>query len=169
MRSENVCALWKVTTGFVVLSAALLSPRCTHAQTTYIVHEGATPLSATISAEARYVRAQGQFLESAAAARKVNAEAVAIEIDNSVAYVKAYWKRKSVWEEEYRKRHPTVVQLEKQVQENLRHCMREQYQRFLKSDVTDQLNWLLRGMSGPAWPPSISRANSCPILGSMRC
>ena len=56
--------------------------------------------------EARYVRAQGLFLESAADARKINAEAVAVELDNSVAYVRAYWKRKSIWEEEMRKRRP---------------------------------------------------------------
>ena len=142
MRSKIVCAFWKAMVGFVAVSATLLGPRGARAQR--------TPMGDYITAEARYVRAQGLFLESAAIARKVNAEAVAIEIDNSVAYVKAYWERKRIWEEEWRKRHPTMLQREKTIQDMLQRQIRDIPEYVLKSDPTSQLNWLLRKMSGAA-------------------
>jgi hypothetical protein len=133
---------------FVAISATLLAPRCAHAQV--VTEKASTAMGDYIRAEAKYVRAQGLFLESAATARKINAEAAAIEIDNSVAYVKAYWKRKSVWEEEWRKRHPTMIEQEKKTQEVWRDRIKNLPESILKSDVTDQLNWLFREMSGPA-------------------
>ena len=47
-------------------------------------------------AQASYVAAYGNMVESVAVARKINAEAVALEIQNSVDYVDAYFKRREM-------------------------------------------------------------------------
>ena len=106
-----------------------------------------TALGDQIRAEAKYIRAAGLYLESAATARKIGAEAAALEIENSVKAVQAYWERRRIWEEEYHRRNPTPFEREKKIQDIWQKRMREQYQAILRSDVTDQLNWLLREVS----------------------
>jgi hypothetical protein len=106
-----------------------------------------TALGDQIRAEAKYLEAAGQYLESAATARKIGAEAVAIEIENSVKAVHAYWDRRRIWEEEYRRRNPTPMEREAKIQDMWQKRMKSQYQSILRSDVTDQLNWLLREVS----------------------
>ena len=76
---------------------------------------GATPLSAEIHAQASYLVGMGYFVESAAMARKIHAEAASIEIDNWVKYTKAYWERKGIWEREWHKRHPSPVERQQAV------------------------------------------------------
>jgi hypothetical protein len=109
-----------------------------------------TVLGDQIRAQAAYIRASGLYLESAAEARKINAEAVAVEIENSVKSVETYWNRKSIWEEEYRKRNPNHMEREKRLQEVFRRRIREQYIDLMKTDVSEQLNWLLRELSTTA-------------------
>jgi hypothetical protein len=106
-----------------------------------------TALGDQIRAQARYIQAAGMYLESAATARKIGAEAAALEIENSVKAVQAFWDRRRIWEEEYRRRNPTPMEREAKIQEMWQKRMREQYQAILRSDVTDQLNWLLREVS----------------------
>ena len=108
---------------------------------------GATPLSVQIEAQAKYVAAYGDLLESAATARKINAEAVAKEIENSVNYVKAYFERKDINHEHWLKEHPSYVELEKRRQAAFKERMATQYQSLLRGDVTEPLNWLLRELS----------------------
>lgn len=112
---------------------------------------GATPMSAAIEAQAVYMAAYGSMVESLAYARKINAEAVAIEIQNSIAYVDAYFKRREM-NTAWRKKlglMPDHLMAVKHLEEVVSRRMREQYQDLLKSDVTDGLNWLLRELSGP--------------------
>jgi hypothetical protein len=111
---------------------------------------GGTPYSFGVEAEAKLVEAQGSFLESAATARKINADAVAKEIENSVAFVKAYFDRR----EENRKRR--LEEAGGNLQDHLATAEEAEkkrittlFQNTLKGDVTSDLNWLLRELSGP--------------------
>lgn len=110
---------------------------------------GTTPLSAQIRAQASYVAAYGSMVESVASARKINAEAVALEIQNSVSYVDAYFKGRELNREWRAKEDPNYLEREKKRQEVLTRRIEEQYQDLLKGDVTSPLNWLLRELSSP--------------------
>jgi hypothetical protein len=65
----------------------------------------ATALSAQIHAQADFVRSYGQASVDLAAARAIRAQAVRMEIANSVEFVKAYWERRSIGEAERMKRY----------------------------------------------------------------
>ena len=68
---------------------------------------GGTPLSHQIHAEAAYVAAYGDMVKSVAMRRKINAQAVALEIQNLVAYVDAYFKRREINREARAKEDPS--------------------------------------------------------------
>ena len=111
---------------------------------------GRTPLSDQINAEAHYVAACGHMARSVAEARKINAEAVALEIQNSVDYVKAYYERRHIYEEEWRKKHPDQWTLESKRQEKIKKRVDQQYQYIMNHgdrSMTDMLNWLLQELS----------------------
>ena len=67
-------------------------------------HAPGTALSARVHAQADLVRASGEAAVDFAAARRIRADAVRAELDNSVARVKAYWERRRIGEEEIAKR-----------------------------------------------------------------
>lgn len=110
---------------------------------------GGTPLSFQVQAEASYVAAYGDMLESAAVARKVNAEAVAMEIQNSVAYVDAYFQQRELNREWRAKEDPNYLEREKRRQDVFKRRVEEQYQDIERGDVTKTLNWLLRELANP--------------------
>ncbi len=60
--------------------------------------------SANIHAQADFLRAYGEASVDLAVARDINAQAVAKEIENSIAMVNAYWERKTIGEIERYKR-----------------------------------------------------------------
>jgi hypothetical protein len=111
---------------------------------------GGTPLSFQIEAEAKYVAAQGAFMESAAIAEKIHAEAVSLEIKNSVDAVKAFFDRR----EENKKRrlaerggtYQDFLDRAEKAEENR---IGKYFKETLKGDVTNELNWLLLELSGP--------------------
>ena len=109
---------------------------------------GGTPYSFGVEAEAKYVAAQGAFLESAAIARKINAEAVAKEIQNSVEYVDAYFKRQELnkqWREKLKSpQHETYLEHEKKLKEVMGLRIDQYFNDTLKGDVTRELNYLLQ-------------------------
>ncbi len=117
---------------------------------TYIYNykHGGTPLSYQIESEADYVIAQGDFQKSVATARKINAEAVAQEITNSVDYVDAYFKRQELNKEWRHKLNPsdyeTYLELEKHRQEVMKQKIEIYFHDTLKGDVTSELNHLLQ-------------------------
>jgi hypothetical protein len=126
---------------------------------------GGTPLSYQIQAEAAYASSYGDAVKSIAEARKINAEAVALEIENSVSYVEAYFKRREINREEWKKAHPNAMAVEEKHQQVLKEKVQKQYQDLLRGDVTQPLNWLLRELSGPVvacqyLPAKDSLANS---------
>ena len=91
-----------------------------------------------------------QHGRSVAEARKINAEAVAQEIQNSVDYVKAYYERRHIYEEEYRKKHPDAITVENRRQKMLKERVEKQYQAIMRGgdrSMTDMLNWLLQELS----------------------
>jgi hypothetical protein len=85
----------------VVLSVALAPGRLS-AQTAVRGHvwlprtQGATVLSTYIDAQARRAVAMGDFLESAAVARKINLEADRMAMENSVMWVETYFERRKL-------------------------------------------------------------------------
>lgn len=70
----------------------------------------ATSISCQIQAESNYLRAYGEAAVDLEVARGYRAQAVSLEIQNSVDYTKAYWERRSVNEAERLKRHVTIAQ-----------------------------------------------------------
>jgi hypothetical protein len=117
---------------------------------TYIYNykHGGTALSYQIEAEADYVIAQGDFQKSVAIARKINAEAVAQEIKNSVDYVDAYFKRQELNKEWRHKLNPsdyeTYLEFEKHRQEVMKQKIEIYFHDTLNGDVTSELNHLLQ-------------------------
>ena len=68
----------------VLCTAAVVRGQSEHNHVIFLPSaRGGTPLSYQIQAEASYVAAYGDMVESVAVARKINAEAVALEIQNS--------------------------------------------------------------------------------------
>lgn len=110
---------------------------------------GGTPLSYQINAQAAYMVAAGDMIESVAVARKIHAEAFAKEIENSKEYVRAFFERRAINQEEWRREHPDAMETEKRRQETKKRLVLEQYQRVLQGDVTATLNWLLRELANP--------------------
>jgi len=58
---------------------------------------GATVLSTHIDAQARYIAAVGDFLESRAIARRIEADAFDREMDNALKWVETYFERLANW------------------------------------------------------------------------
>lgn len=110
---------------------------------------GATPASAEIQAQAAYLMGLGSLAESAAIARKIHAEAAKVEIENQSLAVKEFYERKRLWEEEWRRRHPTPIErqqaLDKLWEEILRHPGLEE--KWGRNSV-DDLNQLLARLTG---------------------
>ena len=73
---------------------------------------GATPLSTMIDAQAHYLVAYGDCLESMAIARKIHAEAYQIELRNAVDEVDAYFKRRELNRLWRRKENPDFMEHE---------------------------------------------------------
>ncbi|HEY4760510.1 MAG TPA: hypothetical protein VIH42_08015 [Thermoguttaceae bacterium] len=109
-----------------------------------------TPLSYQIQGEAQYIAAQGAFLEAAAVARKINAEAVALEIQNSVDYVNAYFERRRLNREwrhkEDKARYEKYLEIEARNQEVMKQKINKYFQDTLRGDVTNELNWLVQNL-----------------------
>lgn len=115
-----------------------------------IIVEPGTAASAEITAQARYIRAQGQFLESAAVARETNAHAVEAELKNWVTYVDDYFKRREINREARAKEeHYNYAENEEKRQAMVKRRMEKGFQDMIQGDLTDRLNWLLREISGP--------------------
>ncbi|MGW8256055.1 MAG: hypothetical protein ACWGMZ_01070 [Thermoguttaceae bacterium] len=146
MRKSIDARVWCVGIGLMFFSGANLSAQDTNPQGQIYLPPafGGTPLSFQIEAEAKYVASQGAFLESAAIARKINAEAVAQEIQNSEAYVKTYFEIKDI-NRDWREKHEwkTYIQILESQQKMMEQKIDKYYKETLRGDVTKALNWLL--------------------------
>ena len=108
-----------------------------------------TPLSLLIQSQANYLAAYGDTVEQMAIARKVNAEAVGLEIQNSIEAVDAYFKRQEL-NKAYRKYELDPQEAEKRRQQRLKRNVEELYQQVLEGkSPTPALNWLLQELTAP--------------------
>jgi len=93
--------------------------------------------------------AYAHMIRTLAEARDINAQAVAKEIQNSVDYVNAFYARRHIYEEEYRKKHPDELAREDKRQERMQKRL-DQYQAIIGGgdrSRTLMLNWLLQELS----------------------
>ena len=81
--------------------------------------------------------------------RRINADAVAREIENSIDYVDAFFKRRELNRQYRAQENPNYLQAEQYRQQVRRQRLESQFQDVLKGNLTDQLNWLLTEVSGP--------------------
>lgn len=111
-------------------------------------NSGATPLSTVIESQAKYGLAGGEFLESRAVARKIHAEAYALELDSWLKEVDTYFQRREsnrVWRA---KEKPNYLETKKRYYEVQDRRLREQFEDVLYQGNWDrQLNYLLTRLS----------------------
>jgi hypothetical protein len=123
-------------------------------------------MSTMVDAQARYLVAQGACVESFAVARKINAEAYKIELENWVNEVDDYFKRRELNRLWRRKENPSFLDHLKKAEDSREKEMREQFDSFAQGDVTNKLNWLLTKLSGPAIEAQyLGPSQSVPALG----
>jgi hypothetical protein len=109
---------------------------------------GATPLSTIINAQAAYIAASGDFLESAANARLTNSLAANQEMENSVKWVHTYFERKSINREATKT--PNYIERQETINQLTKSFVDSNYEVELKGDVSDKLNWMLRELNAIA-------------------
>jgi hypothetical protein len=107
-------------------------------------------MSIMVDAQARYLVAQGDCIESFAVARKINAEAYAVELKNWVDGIDTFFKGRELNRLWRRKENPSYLDHLKTAENTREKVMREQFETFCKGDLTNKLNWLLAKLSGPA-------------------
>jgi hypothetical protein len=125
-----------------------------------------TPLSFLIHSQASYFAAYGDAVESMAIARRINAEATSLEIQNSIDAVDAYFKRREL-NKVYRKYELDPQAIEQRHQERLKRNVEDLYQRTLQGDVTKTLNWLLQELVGPSLAYQYSIGNQTLLNSSL--
>lgn len=149
-----VAACGGVWLGFVIVVAAQRGALAQERPREHIILPpsfGTTPLSARINAQAQLLASQGDFLESVAVARKIHAEAYAIELENAVNEVKAYFERRRINREknlEEKGNRPDVIREKKQKAMET-YVKRDLHDLLNQTDVSKQLNWLLAELCGP--------------------
>jgi hypothetical protein len=106
------------------------------------------PLSRVIESQASYMDAHRDFLESAAIARKIHAEAYALELDNCVKEVDAYFERRALNRAQRAKENPNYLETKKRHYEVQERRLLEQFEDVLLRNRWDrQLNYLLTRLS----------------------
>ena len=107
---------------------------------------GTTPFAAAVQAQVQYVAAYGDMRESLSMARKINAQAVAQEIKNSVDYIDAYFKGRAINKEARAKENPNYLAR----QEHLYDVRKRMIEKHLdQGSKVETLNWLLGELSVP--------------------
>ena len=127
---------------------------------------GATPMSTLVDAQARYLVAQGDCMEYFAVARKINAEAYAVELKNSVDEVDAYFKRRELNRLWRRKENPSYLDHLKLAENTREKVMREQFDTFCQRRPDQQAQLASGETLRPCHPGPIPRRKS---LGAGPC
>ena len=109
-----------------------------------LVVEGGTPFSYQVFAQAAFIQASGQFLESAARARLTNSQAAEQEMKNSVTWVNTYFERRKLNREWRAAENPSWLEKEEKRQAQQRRLIESNSQTVMTGDVTGELNWMLR-------------------------
>jgi hypothetical protein len=105
-----------------------------------------TARSAEIFAQSELYRSQGEFLVSASAARKQNAEAASMEMDNSIKWVKTYFERRRLNREYRAAENPSYLDRAESRNKTYYRLIDRNSETVLASDVTDTMNWMVRDL-----------------------
>ena len=112
---------------------------------------GATVLSTYIDAEARRIVAVGDFLESAAIARRIHVESDRVAMENAVLWVETYFKRKQLNQQYRRAADPPYLDDQQRRDEVKQRLILKMPQEVTSGDLSDEINWLCdRLVSDPA-------------------
>lgn len=104
---------------------------------------GATVLSTYIDAQARYIAAVGDFLESDAIARRHRAEAFDREMDNALKWVETYFERRALNKAYRLKEDPTYLERARKQREVKKDVVLNYPDEVQKGEPSLKLNWLL--------------------------
>ncbi|MEX0817938.1 MAG: hypothetical protein WD070_00045 [Pirellulaceae bacterium] len=105
--------------------------------------QGATVLSTYIDAEARRIVAVGDFLESAAVARRIHVESDRVAMENAVLWVDTYFKRKELNQQYRRAANPPYLDKQQRRDQQQQRRIFEMPQEVVSGDVSEEINWLL--------------------------
>lgn len=109
---------------------------------------GATVASTIIFAQASYIAATGDFLESATIARRHHAIAAEHEMKNAVLWVQTYFERRELNRAYRLKENPAYRTKETRREETAKYRIEKLKQLVVSGDVTNELNWMVRGLAG---------------------
>ncbi len=109
---------------------------------------GATVASTIIFAQASYIAAAGDFLESAAIARRHHAAAAEHEIHNARLWVSTYFEIKEINRAYRLKMNPPILEKLENRQNQIARRIRKNTDLVLSGDPTDELNKMLRELAG---------------------
>jgi hypothetical protein len=104
---------------------------------------GATVLSANVDAQARLFVGMGDFMEHAAIARKLHAEASSLEMDNAVKWVETYFKKRELNRAYRLKENPLPLDALKKREDQYKKRINEFPEESLKGDPSNDMNKLL--------------------------
>ncbi len=130
----------------VLVAASFVGAQDAPNHVVLVPSRGTTPFAAAVQAQAQYVAAYGDMRESLSMARKINAQAVAQEIKNSVDYIDAYFKGRAINKEARAKENPNYLAR----QEHLYDVRKRMIEKHLdQGSKVETLNWLLGELSVP--------------------
>jgi len=110
---------------------------------------GATPASTIINAEAARIAAVGYFLERYARAERHHQMAVEHRIKNLRLWVETYFDIREINHLRRLQRNPNYRMRQAKQLEVKKERITKFFHTVLEGDVTEELNWLLRELSGP--------------------
>jgi hypothetical protein len=157
---RTICSFFLLATAFLAMGAA--NPPSAdngpeyHPGGIYLPPvDGASAMSASVSAQADYIEAMGGLIESAAAARSEktkNTEAAKQEVRGALDWVSTYFDRRELSRAYSLKSNPVSLGNDRQRQEILNHRVSKLLTEVLRGDPTAELNWLLHQLAGMALP-----------------
>lgn len=104
-----------------------------------------------IRAQAQYMQAAGDFMESAAIARRINADAAAQEIKNHAEWVRTYFELRELNKAYRLREHPPYLDRQELRQSQLERAIVDNPQLTLEGEVNaTKLNWLLNKLASTA-------------------
>jgi len=147
-------SLWTGVMTAMVLAVGLATPCEAQDQPRReapVIFPGRSIIGDRIRAQAAMTVAYGDMVESLATAREINAQAVALELQNWVTHVEDYFKRRQINREQtlaLLKNRPDVI---RELREKaMKDLMERGFEEVLKGDdPTPELNWLLNKLCGP--------------------
>ncbi|HEX4149969.1 MAG TPA: hypothetical protein VHY20_13315, partial [Pirellulales bacterium] len=127
---------------------------------------GATALSSQIASQAMYMAAMGDFLESAAIARRHNALAEEQEMRNAVQWVSTYFERRRLNREYRAQEDPSYLERERIRKQKYESLVTGDFETAIKGDLTEKLNWMLHEIQAVTTSYHFTRDVAGSLVGS---